>query len=230
MISHFIQKYRNKQYSFLFLLISLVLLLLAPSYSSVAYRSEFTSLFLFTILLASLNLVSREKLEIYIGFVLLSSVLFLEFAALPVPRIYQITLSGVLFLIFFSYLSFIIFRYIFETYVVSADKIFAAICLYLILGLIWSFIYLLIEIWHPGSFTVEEYEDITIQSCRILLHQFLYFSFMTITTVGFGDITAATRVGRSWVMLEAVVGQFYLTVIIARLVALHISSSIKNDK
>ena len=51
-------------------------------------------------------------------------------------------------------------------------------------------------------------------------NQFLYFSFATETTVGYGDLTAATNVGRSIVVLEALIGQIFLVTLVARLVSL----------
>jgi hypothetical protein len=55
--------------------------------------------------------------------------------------------------------------------------------------------------------------------------QLIYYSFVTLTTVGYGDVTAASMIARSYSVLEAVIGQLYLTVLVAGLVGLHISQS-----
>jgi len=54
--------------------------------------------------------------------------------------------------------------------------------------------------------------------------RFIYYSFVTITTLGYGDITPATELARAFSILEAVVGQLYLVVVVARLVGMHVSS------
>ena len=90
---------------------------------------------------------------------------------------------------------------------------------YILIGLTWSTIYVIIEILYPGSF---------IDTNGQLLHDgqdFLFFSYTTLTTVGYGNIEAITDQARSLASLEAIAGQLYLTIMVARLVGLHISKS-----
>ncbi len=94
---------------------------------------------------------------------------------------------------------------------VTLDLIFAAACAYLLLGLIWANAYYLLEKYSPGSFKGIE----TLQSD---LWDFIYFSFVTLTTTGYGDISAATKPARSMSILEAVIGQLYLAMLVGRLV------------
>ena len=63
---------------------------------------------------------------------------------------------------------------------------------------------------------------------RNLLGQFSYYSYVTLSTLGYGDITPITRVARSWSALEAIVGQLYLAVVLARVVALYTLSKNKS--
>jgi hypothetical protein len=93
------------------------------------------------------------------------------------------------------------------------DRIFGAITLYLLLGLIWAVAYAAIESAMPGSFAGK----LNPQSA---LADWAYFSFVTLTTVGYGDLTPVARAARSLAMLEALVGQLYPAIIIARLVSL----------
>jgi voltage-gated potassium channel len=103
---------------------------------------------------------------------------------------------------------------------VTSDKIFAAICVYMLLGYGWTFVYSLLLELQPQSFVAtseiarNDYVD------RIL--QLRYFSFMTLTTVGYGDIVPHSQAARTMAILKAVMGQFYLMVLIGRLVGLHI--------
>lgn len=97
------------------------------------------------------------------------------------------------------------------------DRVFGAVVLYLLLGLIWAVAYQLVDSVSPESFAghSEESEG---------LADWVYFSFITLTTVGFGDITPVALSARSLAILEALVGQLYPAVIIARLVSLQVSS------
>src|ERR1700720_2957947 len=103
---------------------------------------------------------------------------------------------------------------------ISADKIYGAICVYLLIGFAWAFGYGIIELLNPGSFSGLAEIDANAHVGRIM--QLQYFSFATLTTLGFGDILPRAPVARTLATLEAVTGQIYLTVLIARLVGLHI--------
>jgi hypothetical protein len=96
------------------------------------------------------------------------------------------------------------------------DRVFGAVVLYLLLGLIWAFAYQLAHSLSPNAFSGNANGG--------GLAQWAYFSFVTLTTVGYGDITPVALGARSLAILEALVGQLYPAVIIARLVSLQVSS------
>jgi hypothetical protein len=114
-----------------------------------------------------------------------------------------------------------ILHYIFLQQDVSADLIAGAIVVYLIMALMWSLLYDVLEAAHPGSFNFPEG---TIQPQG---NMSLYFSLVTITTVGYGDITPVTRVARAFANLEAVVGQLYLVILVSWLVGMYVSKKSK---
>jgi uncharacterized membrane protein len=96
------------------------------------------------------------------------------------------------------------------------DRVFGAVVLYLLLGLIWAVAYAAVHTADPGAFAgVPRHDDTP--------PDWVYFSFVTLTTVGYGDITAVARSARTLAILEALVGQLYPAVIIARLVSLQVS-------
>jgi Ion channel len=106
---------------------------------------------------------------------------------------------------------------------ISADKIRGAICVYLLIGFAWAFGYAIIELINPGSFSGLAKIDANNHAGRMM--QMQYFSFATLTTLGFGDILPRSSTARTLATLEAMTGQIYLTVLIARLVGLHIVHS-----
>jgi len=93
------------------------------------------------------------------------------------------------------------------------DRVFGAIVLYLLLGLIWGVMYATLGAYSPGAF--DGHPGVTGG-----LADWMYFSFVTLTTVGYGDITPVATSARSLAMLEALTGQLYPAIIIARLVSL----------
>jgi hypothetical protein len=96
---------------------------------------------------------------------------------------------------------------------VTGDKVYAAISGYILAGLLWAATYLLVERVHPGAFSYPgkppDWED------------FLYFSFTTLTTTGYGDLVPVSPRARSFVILEQLAGTFYVAILIARLTGLY---------
>jgi hypothetical protein len=103
---------------------------------------------------------------------------------------------------------------------ISANKIYGAICVYLLIGAAWGLAYAIMQLIDPASFSGLVGTGNSDYVGRAM--QIRYFSFTTLTTLGFGDIVPRSPVARTLSMLEAVMGQIYLTVLIARLVGLHI--------
>ena len=126
-------------------------------------------------------------------------------------------------IIFYSISCYNILLFVFNSSRIDTNKIFAAICVYFLLGLIWSFIFSAIDTIFPGSF---HYNQTLIQDDLSGTH-FIYYSFVTITTLGYGDISPLSAPARSLAVLEAFTGQLYLAILVARLVGLHIVDSKK---
>lgn len=93
---------------------------------------------------------------------------------------------------------------------VTLHTMFGVLCIYLLLGSLFAFIYGIAGDLESASFFA--------QSATASQRDFLYFSFVTITTVGYGDLTAATDLGRSLAITEALIGQIYLVTVVATIV------------
>jgi len=100
----------------------------------------------------------------------------------------------------------------------TMDLIYGAISIYLMMGITWSFLFMVVEAIEPGSFFIRPEQNLD-----GILNQadFIYYSFATLTTLGYGDITPVTSQARSLAILEAVTGTLYIAVLIARLVGLY---------
>ena len=97
------------------------------------------------------------------------------------------------------------------------------------LGLIWVFAYFAVELVSPGALALKMTFDLEQHLPREMLAELIYFSFVTLTTLGYGDISPVSSLARSLTITEALIGQVFLAVVIARLVGLQISSGIKED-
>ncbi len=126
-------------------------------------------------------------------------------------------LNTVLRLIFLGFLLAVLFVQVFQAGGVTPHRIRGAIVIYLLLGGVWSLLYHLVALTIPNSFHLPEGLDIGNPAAlgRVLT----YFSYTTLTTTGFGDITAIRPLARTLAMFEALTGQLYLVITLARLVS-----------
>ncbi len=132
--------------------------------------------------------------------------------------------------IFFSYLSlcsYIIFliltislaiRQVVRSGPINANRVIGVICIYLLLGLVWSLIYVLINMFIPDSFSIQIGGSPFEQA-----QPFLYYSFVTLTTLGYGDISPLGETARALSTIEAILGQFYIAILVAGAVATFIA-------
>lgn len=113
-------------------------------------------------------------------------------------------------LIFLSWLTGLILSSIFKADRVTPDLISGAVVAYLLLGICWGGLYSLIELIQPGSFTFSHGgRDVS---------SLFYYSFVTLTTLGYGDILPLTKIARTTAYLEAVTGVMFTAILIAGLV------------
>lgn len=120
---------------------------------------------------------------------------------------------------FLAFLVIVILSFIFGEQEVTTNVIYASIVTYLLIAIMWAFVYSVLESIQPGSFTIGK------DQIDVGKRLYIYYSFVTITTLGYGDITPATDLANSFSFLEAVIGQLYIAILIARLVGMQIAQS-----
>ncbi len=103
---------------------------------------------------------------------------------------------------------------------VSMNRVIGAVNLYLLMGVLWAILYAISERLLPGSFS-----GLSEQLEKGWSSDWLYFSFVTMTTLGYGDITPVSATSRTLAHMQAVFGQFYLAILVAGLVGAYISES-----
>lgn len=109
---------------------------------------------------------------------------------------------------------------------VTQDTLYGSVCVYLLLGIAWAIAYSLLETLSPGSF-VQNNERLVIEAGAEegVSRKFLYYSLVTMTTLGYGDITPSAELARNLAALEAMAGQLYVAILVARLVAMQVAHS-----
>jgi hypothetical protein len=111
-----------------------------------------------------------------------------------------------------------ILAYVLRPGPVTGNKLHGAVAAYIMLGLLWTFLYVLIDSLHPGSFEYMGQSDL-----RQAVHwsQFMFFSFVTLTTTGYGDMVPRLPHAQSAAILEQLAGTFFVAVLVARLAGLY---------
>ncbi len=130
-------------------------------------------------------------------------------------------------IVFVGYVVILILGYLFTPAQVTANTIAASLCIYFLLAVLWAEVYSIMELMEPGSFVLagSENSDEPMRLGGRATSLTLYYSLVTLTTLGYGDITPRTAPARMFAAMEAVTGQIYLTVLVARLVGMHIVHS-----
>ena len=106
-------------------------------------------------------------------------------------------------------------RYVFQPDVMTADKLYGAAAAYLMLGVLWSYVYSIVDYVYPRSFSIGG------QPAPLPPIDSLYFSFTVLTSTGFGDIVPLARQARAICIVEQLTGALFLAILIARLAGVY---------
>lgn len=212
------------QFRFPFLLLCLIAAILVPSYFegeavlATVWRISF-SLVMFAALVA---LAGTRRTLFLAGILLLVPAVITNWVPLFNDAVWVAYLDNLSSIAYFSLVAFYLGRFVFLSARVNANVLYAAMCLYLVLALVWAAIYGNLHLYYADAF---EFNSPALQAMadnhNSRLGLFSYFSFVTLSTVGYGDIVPLNRVTQSWAAVEAMAGQFYIAIVMARLVSLH---------
>ncbi len=113
---------------------------------------------------------------------------------------------------------------------VNANRICGSVCVLILIGFCFSMIHMMIHICDPQAYKDNSSTSAIPATGHEGYPQFAYFSFCTLTTVGYGDVVPVSRLARCIACLEALIGQLYLVILVSRLVGLHIAGSVPEDE
>jgi len=208
------------RFSMPWLLVSLVLLLAAtPFLEMLKSGKHIESICLTLVLISAVQAVGNRRRDLILAVALMSPALVGKWLNHLWPDSVPPQLFLVSILIFILFIIVQLLRFILLAPRVTTEVLCAGISTYLMLGLLWSFGYELVARSVPGAFVFNGPDSTHVMAGFTSL----YFSFVTLSTVGYGDITPVNNVARMLAALEAVTGSLFIGVLIARLVSLYSS-------
>lgn len=214
MLKRLIDQFGN--YSFL--LILLVLMLVLHPLLDFGGR-EFVTVAFTLVFLAGLYAVRGERRTLVIGLILVVPALLIGWTSYAVESRLLFAVSRGLEALYLFYVTGVILHHVMTESKITGDTIYGAAAAYLMIGIAFATIYGWLEVFSPGSLRGLTPSDGSWGAGHDLW-QFVYFSLVTMTTLGYGDITPVSDEARSLATLEAVLGQFYVAVLVARIVAI----------
>jgi voltage-gated potassium channel len=225
MALHPMQQYRP--WRFLVLLITLILLLVVgPMAMGFSARGPLSSIFYSLVMIAAMLALSEGRwtirAAIVLGLLALVGRWLTYLLAAASENIIPLA-DHLVEILFLAFVAAMILRAIFTQGSITLDSIFGAICVYLLVGTAWGSLYSMTEVVAPGSFQASGQLAGTLNSAEARQSILVYYSFVTLTTVGYGDITPVSAQARTLSWLEAMMGQFYIAVLVAFLVGIRVS-------
>lgn len=206
------------------LLILLVFFAVVPFFEDRLYTDVMATV----VLIVAISAVSdkRNKLLIACSLLVVAAISAIWYARWFPGKAIMVTAN----LVDLSFLALVvgtILSQVFRSQQITRESIAGAICAYLLIGAMWADGFSVLETLVPGSFSgmTPGAGSVSLADARLQVGRLSYFSFVTLSTLGYGDITPLTRPARNLAALEAIFGQLYLAVLISRLVSQRVASN-----
>lgn len=211
------------QWKFSFLLVALVGLVIVQAI--LENFSNHLSIFhvLYSLVLVTIVLAFAQDKRVRLALLILGIVAFVGtwsvFSLGIDARVETRVVERVVGVVFLGWTAGLVLNRVLRQDNVTVDTLMGSVCAYLLIAAAWGMAYSALEIGNPESFSMPSDPPDFVPN----INDWLYYSFMTLTTLGYGNIQPATRAAGTLTWMEAMAGQFYLAVLVARLVSLHVS-------
>jgi voltage-gated potassium channel len=218
---HQYMELRRRRMSMIELLITLILMLVSsPFLVNLVYGRVIEALLLTSVLVMAVVVVGASRNSRITAIVLAIPTVLGRWANHFRPDLLPSSVYLIAGLLFVGFVIVHLLRFTLTAQRVNSEVLYAAISNFLMIGLFWVFAYDLAATFVPDSFA---YSTGPAASHTLSGFNGFYFSFVTLSTIGYGDITPLSPVARMLAIVEAIVGMFYMTVLVARLVAMYSS-------
>ena len=192
------------------------LFMVTPFLDDSMFYGHIADIFYMLGLMAALRCIKNTR-AYYIGIGLALSVLAISFIEMFTNWTFLYLPTLVLALSVIGLSIFEISRFLIAKQKVDMDTVMGGICVYLLIGFFWTEVFVALELINPGSF------DFTVHAAPDFITKYLlinYYSFMTLLTVGYGDIIPMSMFAQTSAVMEGLMGQLYIVVFMARLVSM----------
>ena len=177
-------------------------------------------------------LLAQRKRRSIVGWALAVLAIAERLIAIFAPSAELYKAGTICWLLFVAFVTWTELRSVLKQKEITSETISMAISVYLLLGLTWGLLYIVILQYHPQSFNFGASATSTSALSydqQGIFPTLIYFSLTTLATVGYGDITPVTLQARYAAVAEGITGQFYLAILVARLVGMQMSTSMNQD-
>lgn len=202
----------NARFSYLFFTI-IFLFLLRPFIEGVTTVTLVTNIFLWFIVVSCVWAIHEKGRRRWLVIAMSVAAILADILDFLLQNAVTAWASRIAIVFFLGYAVVAILFYLVRQEEVTADMMMAGASEYILIGILWACFYVLIETVYPGSFNFG--------GTKMDRSGFLYFSFVTLTITGYGDVLPVSVQARSLAMLEMLTGQLYIAMTVARLVSLY---------
>ncbi len=219
-----IHKFFTGNYNFLLILLFILFILRPYEYHPI-YVGAWKTVLTITLIVAILNCAHKRFVQWTIS-ILAIPTLIVSWVNIFYETKDGLTVLAILTILFmFICVSSILYDVLLKARV-TFETLRGVVCAYFLIAFMFAYIYLLLENIAPGTISVRE-RIVPVLPYAHYISDMLYFSFVTLLTIGYGDIVAIKEWGQTATVLEGIVGQFYIAILVARIVAVY---SLLSDK
>jgi len=196
-------------------------LVVGPFLDGLPYTDAIVSGLLTVAMVSSIDALGGSRKLLITAIIVLAAVVILLWLRTMNMITTKLEMSSLIFAAFMAILAYSFSNTLFRVKRATSNVVCAALCLYLVIGLFFGALFSVLQSLVPGSFAGALLEGV--HTPHEIAHHFHYFSFVTLSTLGYGDITPQTRGAGALCQAEAVIGQFVTVVLVARLVGIQVA-------
>ena len=217
-----------KKLRYLNLLVVIVIMMILSPFTARAPYLRMLSNIVFTLVLLSVVYTVKQNKKIFIaGLVLGIPWVLAAWMHLLNPVAVDPAILALTSIVFDGYIIFVLLRHIIRTNEITADIIYGAVSVYILLGIFFTSIYMFFDAITQTPLFAYAGADLAVES--IETSKLFYFSFVTLTTLGYGDIRPIADLSRTFAVIEAMTGVFYSAALIGRLIGLYVAQNSKSE-
>lgn len=218
----FAQEVKVKRIFFLFFAITLLIMLVGPSFLEGFYANLLLQAGFSFLMVGTLIAMQIHRFHVMMALILGSAYLVCNWLSIYYRVEEWIIVSKILLCLLIVGLIYFIGEKVLTAPIIDTDLVFGSIMIYLLVGILWSRLYWMVAALIPNSFAgIGPFDPLhyNLDEAASVQYNLVYFSYSTLGTLGIGDITAMHPIGKALTIFEAVTGQLFIAIAIAKLVS-----------